>query len=107
MIQRRKDPRLALEAREAIEVRDERCRQYFDGDVALQIRVVGAIHLAHAADANQRDDVVHAETGPDERSRCAQQAEFYADRRGIIDSEIRSGWPRWPNRLTDSLPWLT
>ena len=55
--------RLALEAREALGVLRERGGQRLDRDVAPEPRVAGAIHLAHAARAERRDDLVGAEAG--------------------------------------------
>jgi hypothetical protein len=50
-----------LEARQAVGVECERVRQDLDGDVSLQLRVARAIHLPHAAGANQSDDLILAE----------------------------------------------
>jgi len=61
MIQRGEDFGFTLKSREAIGISGHRCRQYFDRDLAFQVRVGGAIHLAHAAGANLRGDVVDAE----------------------------------------------
>ena len=55
MIQRRDGSRFALEA--FTELRGGN----FDRHVAIQARVVGAIHLAHAARADGRKDFVGAE----------------------------------------------
>ena len=44
-------------------------RQDFQGDVAIQSRVAGAIHLPHAALADMRNDLVDAEP----RSGCEGQ----------------------------------
>ena len=54
MIQRGEHPRLALEARQPIRVARERARQDLDRDVATELRVARAVHLAHAARAEQR-----------------------------------------------------
>ena len=61
MIQRREHPRLALEAREPIRVARERARQDLDRDVAPELRVARPVHLAHAARAEQRLQVIAAE----------------------------------------------
>ena len=53
----------ALKAREPIGVSRERRRQDLDRDLALQLRVGRAIHLAHAALADLRGDFVDAEAG--------------------------------------------
>ena len=61
MIERGEDFGFALEAREAVGIVRERVGQDLDRDVALQPRVARAIHLAHAAGAEQRVDFVRAE----------------------------------------------
>ena len=53
--------RLALEARQAVAVRGEGVGQDLDRDVALQPGVARAIHLAHAACADSREDLVGAD----------------------------------------------
>ena len=53
MIQRREHLRFALEPREPIRIGRERLRQDLERDVAIQPRVAGAIHLAHAARADE------------------------------------------------------
>ena len=63
MVQRREDLRFALEPGQSLGIAGERGRENLDGDVAAQLRVAGAIHLAHAARAKLRDDVVCAEAG--------------------------------------------
>ena len=49
VIQRRERLRLAGEARHPLGVRGEQIRQDLDGDVAVEPRVAGAEHFAHAA----------------------------------------------------------
>ena len=63
MIQRRERLRFALEAGQAIGISRERVGQDLDRDVAIQLRVARAIHLAHAAGADRRGDLVGAEAG--------------------------------------------
>jgi hypothetical protein len=53
MVQRGQDLGFAMEAREAIGIRGDGCRQQLDGDLPFQPRVGGAIDLAHAALAEQ------------------------------------------------------
>ena len=55
VVQGRDRARLAGEALRELDVRD------FDRDVAIEARVVGAIHLAHATFADQRLDFVRTE----------------------------------------------
>ena len=61
MVQRGEHPRLALEAREPIRIARQRARQDLDRDVAPELRVVRAVHLTHAARAEQRLQVIPAE----------------------------------------------
>jgi hypothetical protein len=61
MVQRGEDLRLAAEAREALLIVRERDRQHLDRDVAVESRVARAEHLAHAARADRREDVVWSE----------------------------------------------
>jgi hypothetical protein len=68
VIQRRNHAGLALEARQPFGRGDERRRKDFDGDVALEPRVAGAIDITHAAASQQRLQVIHAEPAPNERS---------------------------------------
>ena len=49
---------LALEALAAIGIAGGIRRQHFDRDSAIQPRVFGAIHLAHSACAQRRDDLI-------------------------------------------------
>ena len=53
--------RFALEARETLGVLRERRGQHLDRDVATELRVPRAVHLAHAAGAERRDDLVRPE----------------------------------------------
>ena len=64
VVQRRDGARLLLEASDAVGVGVTPRRQYLDGDVAAEARVVGAVDLAHSAPAEQRHDVVRAEARP-------------------------------------------
>ena len=63
MIQRRERLRFARESAPADRDRGEGVGQNLDGDVALQLRVARAIHLAHAACADLGHDFIDAEAG--------------------------------------------
>ena len=63
--QRRHRPGLALEARPPLGVAREGLRQDFDGDLAPQARVAGAVHLPHAARAERGEDLVRTEPAGD------------------------------------------
>ena len=55
--------RLAFESREPLWIGREYLWQDFDRDVALQPRIAGAIHLAHAAGSERAGDFVWTEAG--------------------------------------------
>ncbi len=61
MAQRGDGARLALEARDASRIRSDRGGQNLDGDVAPQVGIVRAIHLAHSARPERRDHLIRAE----------------------------------------------
>jgi hypothetical protein len=52
MIERGQNPRFALESGTALGILRNRRRQHFDRNFALELRVLGSIHLAHAARAD-------------------------------------------------------
>ena len=63
MVQRGEDFGFALEAREPIGIAGERLGQHLDRDLAFQLGVRRAIHLAHPAGADLGGDFVRAEAG--------------------------------------------
>ena len=67
MIQRREHARFAIEAREPAGIAREGVRQHLDRHLAAELRVPGAVDLAHAADADERLHFVAAECLVDER----------------------------------------
>ena len=58
MIQCGERLRLAPESGEAVRVVREGSRQNLQGDIAIQPSVASPVHLAHAAGAEERDDLV-------------------------------------------------
>ena len=64
MIQSGEHVRLAREPRTPIGIGGEQCREELQRDVAIQLRVTGAIHLTHPAGPQQIDDLVGAEARP-------------------------------------------
>jgi hypothetical protein len=64
MIERGEQLRLALEAREPLGVPREEIREDLEGDIALQLRVAGAIDLAHPARPDGASDLEGPETCP-------------------------------------------
>jgi hypothetical protein len=73
MIQRGEDFGFAPEPAEALDIRRELIRKHFDGDSPLQIRIAGAVDLAHPAFAELSGDFVWAEASArGERHRSAR-----------------------------------
>jgi hypothetical protein len=58
--QRGEDLRLAVKARKAIAIGDDVSREELQRDFAPQPRVAGLPDLAHAAAADQREDLIRA-----------------------------------------------
>ena len=63
MVQRSDRTRFLLESVEAIGVGRERRWQHLDRDLAPQSRITSAVHLAHAARADRRENLVRTEPG--------------------------------------------
>ena len=68
VIERGQQPRLALEPREPLAVRGKPDGQDLNRHVPVELRIAGAIHLTHPADAQQRANFVAADSLPDEGS---------------------------------------
>ena len=64
MVERSERLRLAREPRQAIGVARERVREDLQRDVAIELRVAGAVDLSHAAFADQRGDFVVIRSDP-------------------------------------------
>ena len=60
--------RLALEARQTLRVGGEGGGEDLDGHLAVELRVGGAVHLAHAALAQPSGDPIGAQRRSDQRS---------------------------------------
>jgi hypothetical protein len=58
MIQGRRGFGLDLKASQALGIGGDQLRQNFDRDVAIQLRIAGAIYLAHAASPEWGKDLV-------------------------------------------------
>ena len=54
--------RFAFEPHQPIGIGGERRWQHFDRDIAIQLRIARAIHLAHAARTEGGEDFVRTET---------------------------------------------
>ena len=61
MVEGRQQACLAFEARQAFGVGRKKFGQDLDGDVSSQVRITRAIHLAHPARTERRDDLVCTE----------------------------------------------
>ena len=99
MIQGRCGASLLLEPPESSGVGAELGGQDLDGDVTTKPRIAGAIHLAHAAAANQRHDLVSAEASAGSESHVASERPHYTERsarnpRAPLESVAESGAPR-------------
>ncbi len=68
VIERRRGARLLLEARQPLGIGGVLLRQNLDRHLAAQARVFAEIHLAHAARAEQLEDLVRAERFADQCS---------------------------------------
>ena len=68
VVQRGERARLALEAGQALGVLRHRRREHLDRDVAPELRVRGAVHLAHPARADGGGDAVVTEAAADHES---------------------------------------
>jgi hypothetical protein len=62
MIERRRCARFLFEPLDTLAVAGEFTRNNFDRDIAIEPRIARAIHLAHAAGANEADHFVRAKT---------------------------------------------
>src|SRR6516162_6038592 len=58
---RRNGLRLSLEPSAPVRIRSEVQRQNLDGNIAIQPRIPGAIHLAHSARSERTDNLIWAE----------------------------------------------
>src|SRR5262245_46308533 len=76
MIQRGEYLSLAPEANESIGISRDGVREDFQRDVAIELRVAGAVDLAHTAGADLRGDFVWAEASA--RSQGHSCWQFYA-----------------------------
>jgi hypothetical protein len=61
VVERRDGLRFAAEACQPVGIAGEQVGEDLDRDVAVQLRVAGAIHLAHSARAEQGHNFVRAE----------------------------------------------
>ena len=74
VVERGEDLRLALEAGEALGVVGEGLGQQLEGDLAAELRVGGAVHLAHPARAERREDLVASQATTGCQAQCARDS---------------------------------
>ena len=67
VIERCQRPGFSFEAGQSIGIAGERVGQHLDGDVASEARVAGAVDLSHATRAEDREELVVAQTGAGQR----------------------------------------
>jgi hypothetical protein len=79
MVQGREDLRFALESRKPIGISDKQIGQDLQRNIAPKLRITGAIHLAHAARAKGRLDLIRSESSTrnerhkvESRANCTQ-----------------------------------
>jgi hypothetical protein len=63
VVERREHSRFALETGEAIRIAGEGVRQDLQRDLAIQLGIARAVHLAHAAGPEGGENLVRAEAG--------------------------------------------
>ena len=71
MVQRREQPRLALQPRDPIRIVRQRRRQNLDGDFTMQPRVERTIDLAHATGVQRSEDAICSELESGRHRRCS------------------------------------
>ena len=84
VIQRREQPRLAFEARQPFGICRKEARQDFDRNVATEFRVTCAVHFAHAADAEEVENLIN----PEPLSRERRLGRIVHESRGHRESRL-------------------
>ena len=64
MVQRGEDSGFTLEAGQAFRIIGEEIRQDFQRHIPAELGIVGTVHLAHAAFADQGGDFIGTQAGP-------------------------------------------
>ena len=65
-------------------------RQELDCDITLQLRVSRAVHLAHAARAEQRLHLIHTELPALDHQLCGVRSAVAPDHRGRLEKALRA-----------------
>ena len=95
MVQAARGARLGDEARRGVLLADEVRVDDLDRDRAAEVRLLGAVDAAHAADADElEDDVAAGQRAPDERIVGAggDLADREAARRAELVRVVAGGW---------------
>ncbi|HYM23527.1 MAG TPA: hypothetical protein VEU08_09970 [Vicinamibacterales bacterium] len=101
MIQRREEPGLPLEPREAFAITCDGTGQDFDRDVTIELRVAGAVDLTHAARTERRQDFINAEACASCERHVSETRELY--RQGhAVRGESRHRWAQTCNAARTS-----
>src|SRR5438309_5949758 len=97
MVERGQHLRLALEACAPVRIERERIGNDFERDVATELRIARAIHLAHPARAERRDDLIRPEAaaGADGHGAAfvafSDATQFSTTLTSAIDPEMSAG----------------
>ena len=103
VLERGEQLRLAIEAGQAIRIADEVGRQEFEGDVAIESGVAGAVDLAHAAAADQFQDLEGADL-PVDHSRPPLEKTGTTLSRGADAAAPRRDRPRKRHAAAFAIP---
>ena len=68
--------------RDAVRIAGQSRRQHLDGDLAMQSRIEGAIHLTHATGIERAQNAVWSELGP-----CSQRGHSAVRDRSILEHQ--------------------
>jgi hypothetical protein len=61
MVEGREQSRLALDSSATLRIMGERCGKDLDGNVATELSITRAVHLTHAPESKERQDLETAE----------------------------------------------
>jgi len=99
VIQRGQRLRFARQARQAVRIVGEDVGQDLDRDIAIQLRIAGAIDLAHSAFAQFGEDLVWPDAIPDYHHILANWATARSRRSSRANNEASGGGPPAPSVL--------
>ena len=88
VVERRQNPRFALEPCEPVLIRREQPWQNLDRDLAMQLGIARAVDLAHAACAQLREDLIGTESCADIERHRLRSAPFPSRARSFSIAEL-------------------